>query len=49
MAERLPAEARNLVDELGPSSGGTAHSMFDRIARDIEACAVEIRRSHRRP
>lgn len=35
MAERLPIEARLLIDELGPISEDSALSMFDRIVGDI--------------
>ncbi len=42
MADRLPAVARALADELQPASRG---SMFDRIARDVETRCESVRRS----
>ncbi len=47
LAERLPAEARRLAEELGPAAGAAARSMFDRIARDVAARADGVRRSYR--
>ena len=44
MADRLPAEARSLADELQPASRG---SMFDRIVHDVEARGERVRRSYR--
>ncbi len=46
-AERLPAEASRLAGELGAAAGAPAHSMFDRISRDIETRAGEVRSGYR--
>ena len=45
MAERLGAEARLLAGELGADSRDPARSMFERIVRDVEARAGDVRRS----
>ena len=45
MADRLPAEARRLVEELTPISQSSAISMFERIVRDIVDRVEWIRRS----
>ncbi len=47
MAERLPAEARRLEDELRASTQAAMHSMFDRIVRDVSGRAGAVRRSYR--
>lgn len=47
LAERLPAEARRLEDELRASTPEAMHSMFDRIVRDVSARADTVKRSYR--
>ncbi|MCP3959925.1 MAG: type II toxin-antitoxin system HipA family toxin [bacterium] len=47
MAERLPAEARRLAEEIAPSPPDPARSMFEQITHDISERAEATRRAFR--